>query len=416
MGFSQVTGLLLRETVHSPYSTKGSSLTWGQLDNNFILLGDAVRTLQSTTVGLTSLSASTPLSYNNVTGVFGIQLAGSGQSGYLSSTDWNTFNNKVGLSSFSATAPMAYNSGTGGFSMPAATSSQNGYLTSANWTTFNNKIGLTSLSGTSPVTYNNATGAIGINTASTSTTGALTSTDWNTFNGKIGLASLSATSPIFYNNSTGVISSQAASTSQAGYMSAANFTIFSKAPKTLISAISTNTITSTTSETAVIDVSKCTGTKTINSTDWVVGDRYIVELNGQIGNNVTSTNVQFKVRIGGTSGTVIFDTDVVAMALTPGTFTGSDAFGFYAKYIITCRATGASGKLLVDGYIDYVNDYYGGTPIRIHPSTNQPGAIVSTEITVDLTTNKTIEPTVQFSTTSGKILVSNISIERKTVQ
>ena len=45
-------------------------------------------------ISLTSLSASTPLSYNNTTGAFSIQVANTSQSGYLSSTDWNTFNSK----------------------------------------------------------------------------------------------------------------------------------------------------------------------------------------------------------------------------------------------------------------------------------------------------------------------------------
>jgi hypothetical protein len=39
-------------------------------------------------------SATSPLAYNSGTGVFTIQVATSGQSGYLSSTDWNTFNGK----------------------------------------------------------------------------------------------------------------------------------------------------------------------------------------------------------------------------------------------------------------------------------------------------------------------------------
>lgn len=39
-------------------------------------------------------SATSPLSYNSSTGVFAIQQATSGQSGFLSSTDWNTFNGK----------------------------------------------------------------------------------------------------------------------------------------------------------------------------------------------------------------------------------------------------------------------------------------------------------------------------------
>jgi hypothetical protein len=40
----------------------------------------------------------------------------------------------------SASSPLAYNSGTGVFSIPASTSSQNGYLTSTDWTTFNSKV------------------------------------------------------------------------------------------------------------------------------------------------------------------------------------------------------------------------------------------------------------------------------------
>lgn len=40
------------------------------------------------------LTASTPLAYNNTTGNFTIQQSSGSQDGYLSSTDWNTFNNK----------------------------------------------------------------------------------------------------------------------------------------------------------------------------------------------------------------------------------------------------------------------------------------------------------------------------------
>lgn len=63
--------------------------------------------------------------------------------GYLSSTDWNTFNNKVStVRTISTTSPL-----TGGgdlsanrtISIPQATSSVNGYLSSTDWTTFNNK-------------------------------------------------------------------------------------------------------------------------------------------------------------------------------------------------------------------------------------------------------------------------------------
>jgi len=45
-------------------------------------------------ITLSSLSASSPLDYNSGTGAFSIQVANSFQNGYLSSTDWNTFNSK----------------------------------------------------------------------------------------------------------------------------------------------------------------------------------------------------------------------------------------------------------------------------------------------------------------------------------
>lgn len=60
----------------------------------------------------------------------------------------------------SASSPLAYNSGTGVFSIPAATSSQNGYLTSTDWTTFNGKqaalsgTGFVKISGTT-ISYDN---------------------------------------------------------------------------------------------------------------------------------------------------------------------------------------------------------------------------------------------------------------------
>lgn len=124
-------------------------------------------------LSLTALSASTPLIYNNLTGAFSITQASAINSGYLSFTDWSTFNGKqntltlltagssgsstlvgstltiptytlaglggISLTALSATSPMTYNSGTGTFGMPVATAIANGYLSSANWTTFNAK-------------------------------------------------------------------------------------------------------------------------------------------------------------------------------------------------------------------------------------------------------------------------------------
>ena len=54
----------------------------------------------STKIGLTALSASAPLAYNNTTGLFTIGQATTTTNGYLSSTDWNTFNSKENVLTF----------------------------------------------------------------------------------------------------------------------------------------------------------------------------------------------------------------------------------------------------------------------------------------------------------------------------
>jgi hypothetical protein len=70
--------------------------------------------------------------------------------------------NFITLSSLSASSPLAYNSGTGAFSIQVATGSQNGYLSSTDWTTFNSKqaalngTGFVKISGTT-ISYDNST-------------------------------------------------------------------------------------------------------------------------------------------------------------------------------------------------------------------------------------------------------------------
>ena len=148
--------------------------------------------------------------------------------GYLTSTDWNTFNNKapatsgtsilygngsggfsnvtIGsgvtfaggtlsatgsggtVTSVTGTAPIASSGGTTpAISISQATTSTNGYLSSTDWNTFNNKGSgtVTSVTGTAPVVSSGGTTpAISIAASNTSTNGYLTSTDWNTFNNK----------------------------------------------------------------------------------------------------------------------------------------------------------------------------------------------------------------------------------------
>lgn len=103
-------------------------------DNSQILNGAGYITL-------VSLSATSPLSYNNLTGAFSIQVANTTQNGYLSSADWNTFNGK-----------QDYLNGTGLVKSVAGVIS---YITdnSANWNTaYNDSIVSAAVTGTATKT------------------------------------------------------------------------------------------------------------------------------------------------------------------------------------------------------------------------------------------------------------------------
>jgi hypothetical protein len=91
-------------------------------------------------------------------------------SGILTSTDWTTFNNKQNALTF--TTPLINTSNT--ITINQASGSANGFLTSTDWTTFNNK--------------QNA-----LSNASASVSGILTSTDWTTFNNKQNALTLTTT-------------------------------------------------------------------------------------------------------------------------------------------------------------------------------------------------------------------------------
>lgn len=131
-------------------------------------------------------SVTAPLNYNSITGVFGISQASSYGNGYLSSTDWNTFNNKAnsftrgnlsetgsGVLTITGGSNAVIGSGTT-IQVRQATASQNGFLSSADWNTFNNKLSTVDtgnisnfylkvrslLSAGTGISYNNSTGVI----------------------------------------------------------------------------------------------------------------------------------------------------------------------------------------------------------------------------------------------------------------
>jgi hypothetical protein len=141
------------------------------------------------TVTSVNIASGTPMSITNNTTTPEISMAAATGSvnGYLTSTDWTTFNNKQNALTF--TTPLVNTSNT--ITINQSSGSANGFLTSTDWTTFNNKQNALSnasasvsgiLTSTDWTTFNNKQNAL--SNASASVSGILTSTDWTTFNGK----------------------------------------------------------------------------------------------------------------------------------------------------------------------------------------------------------------------------------------
>ena len=165
-----------------------------------------------------NVTANTPLSVtnNSTTPTISISQANSTTNGFLSSADWNIFNNKQN------TLPNA-NTTTSGIltsadwntfnnkqnTLPSANTTTSGILTSADWNTFNNKQNTlqnanTTTSGVlSSVDWNIFNNKQNnLQDANATTSGILTSADWNTFNNKFSLPPLNSGSLLFSNGIT----------------------------------------------------------------------------------------------------------------------------------------------------------------------------------------------------------------------
>ena len=217
-GLAKLTsGVVSTATSGSDYApaTSGSAILYGNGSGGFssVTIGTGVSfaggTLSATGSGgtVTSVTGTAPVvSSGGATPAISMAAATTSVNGYLTSTDWTTFNNK---GSGTVTSVAALTLGTTGtdltstvatgtttpvitLNVPTASASNRGVLSSADWTTFNNKGSgtVTSVTGTAPVVSSGgATPAISMAAANTTTDGYLTSTDWNTFNGKATLPS-----------------------------------------------------------------------------------------------------------------------------------------------------------------------------------------------------------------------------------
>jgi len=144
-------------------------------------------------ISLTTNGSSGASTYNNTTGVLNVPtytLAGLGG---------------ISLTSLSGTAPITYNSSTGAIGITQATTSTDGYLSATDWNTFNGKQSALTLGNVSEVVSNvlmfpdggtnktigNLT--IQVVQAGSTTNGFLSTTDWNTFNNKQNTITLTTT-------------------------------------------------------------------------------------------------------------------------------------------------------------------------------------------------------------------------------
>lgn len=209
----------------------GGSSSWGSITGTLSSQTDlqsALNGKQSTLSAATGsvngyLTSTDWNTFNNKQSA--LSAASSIANGYLTSTDWNTFNGKqdalsLGNLTDAGTDGIIVTGGTGAvvgtvsLAQHVSDSSHNGYLSSSDWSTFNSKQGalsqgnlteatssvLTITGGTSAIIGSGLT--LQVKQANTSQAGYLSSTDWNTFNNK-GSGSVTAVSVASSNGFTG---------------------------------------------------------------------------------------------------------------------------------------------------------------------------------------------------------------------
>jgi hypothetical protein len=137
----------------TPTTLAGYGITDGALNTTTLTINGTTYDLtenRTWSVGtVTSIATTGPLTGGTITGsgTIGITQAGASSDGYLSSADWNAFNNKQEV--ISVTSPLTFAAGVVGITQSGAAT--DGYLSSTDWNTFNSKVGGSGTANTLPM-------------------------------------------------------------------------------------------------------------------------------------------------------------------------------------------------------------------------------------------------------------------------
>jgi hypothetical protein len=331
--------------TNSPVTSSGTLTgSWNNQTANYVLAGPttgaaAAPTFRALVSGdipslsyVTSVTGTAPVvSSGGLTPAISMAAANTSTNGYLTSTDWNTFNNKGSgtVTSVTGTAPVVSSGGaTPAISMAAANTTTNGYLTSTDWNTFNNKgsgtvtsvaaltLGTTGTDLSSTVANGTTTPVITLNvpTASATNRGALSAADWTTFNSK-GSGSVTSVSVVSANGFAGTV---ATATTTPAITLTTTITGLLKGNGTAISAATANTdymgVAAPVTKTADFTVS--------NGDIWYINNKSgstctvtLPAASSWTGRSLTFKNMQAQSLVSASSNVVPIDSTVAGTAI-----------------------------------------------------------------------------------------------------
>ncbi len=183
--------------ANSPITSSGTLTVTGSGSISQYIRGDGtLATYDEGTV--TSIGTTGPITGGTITntGTIGITQSSTSADGYLSSTDWNTFNNKgsgtvTSVGAITGTTGTDFNiqnspitsSGNLEFNLPVASATNTGKLSSTDWNTFNNK-------GSGTLTGSGSSTQVAFWSSSSGLTGS-NSLYWDSVNNRLGIGTSS---------------------------------------------------------------------------------------------------------------------------------------------------------------------------------------------------------------------------------